>query len=147
MNVNYNNKSFLGTSLKISISVILIAGVVLFLFFLAKSTTKETEVVISSTSFEVKGMFGGVYDFDKVTAIEMEDSIPAVIVKTNGSGLGEVKKGSFKLEGLGECKLFTLSDNGPFIYVLADGKYVIMNYADKVKTEKLYNALSSAWKK
>lgn len=147
MDANYNSKSSSGLILKIALAVILIAGISLFVFFLGQSTNKETEVVITATSFEVKGMFGGTYGFDKVTAIEMKDTIPAVGKKINGSGLGEVMKGSFEVEGLGECKLYVLSKSGPFLYVLADGEYVIMNYKDKANTEMLYNNLLAKWKK
>lgn len=146
MEMSYNSKSS-GVVFKLALVVILIVGVSLFIFFLGKSTNKETEVVISDTTFEVKGMFGETFSFDKVTSIEMKETMPTIGKKINGSGLGEVSKGSFELEGLGECKLFTLSRSGPFLYILVDEKYIIINYKDKEKTEKLYNDLLVAWKK
>jgi hypothetical protein len=63
-------------------------------------------------------------------------------MKTNGAWLDESKKGYFELEGMGKCLLFSLSDEGPFVYLNVNGQYIIINYAEKSKTEQLYNDLT-----
>lgn len=144
---NSKTNTINGTVMGIILTGAILLAVGAFIFYLNGSTTKDTEIAVSDTSFEVKGMFGGVFEFDKVSSIEMKETIPAISTKINGSGLGEVCKGRFEVEGLGKCSLYILSKTGPFIYVDVDGKYVIINYKEKEKTEKLYNELLSSWKK
>jgi hypothetical protein len=144
MKTERSNKSY--TMLSVALGVIILAGVLCFIYFLGQSTTKETEVVLSDTSVEIKGMFSTSIDYEKISSVELKDNIPAIGEKTNGSAIGEVCKGNFMVDGLGECKLYILSSNGPFLYIKADGKYVIINYKDKGTTEKLYDNLLAIWK-
>jgi hypothetical protein len=127
----------------IIIMVSVLSAVSLFVLNLYNTTNKETEIVLKDDSFEVKGMFGDTFLYDRIQSVELKDTIPAIGRMANGSGLGEVQKGIFEVQGLGECKLYKFSDNGPFIYVNVSGKYVIINYKEKEKTEKLYADLKA----
>jgi len=132
---------------KFALAAIIIAGVILFIVLLGRSTNKETEVVLSDTSIEVKGMFGCLYDYDEISAVEMKDTMPPIGRKNNGSGLGEVHKGRFEVDGLGECRLYILSTQGPFLFIKTNDSYVIINYKEKEDTEKLYQDLLAKWEK
>ncbi|MBH1939998.1 hypothetical protein I5677_03690 [Mobilitalea sibirica] len=125
------------------LGAIILVGVTIFLVVLYNSTKKETEIVISDEYFEVQGMFGATYYFDDIEVIELRDTIPKITRKNNGSGLGEVKKGDFEVEGLGSGKLFILSKEGPYIYVQTKDSYVIINYKDQTKTKELYESLTT----
>jgi hypothetical protein len=89
-------------------------------------------------------MYGKTINFSDVESIELKDSMPATGAKTNGAGLGQVKKGYFDVGGIGNSLLFVHSDNGPFIFIDTKERMVIINYSDAEKTKTVYQDLMSA---
>ncbi len=122
---------------------VVIIGAVILLYVINKNVIIDTEVVVTDSSFEVKGMHGGTYELDSVTSVELKDSIPEILERTNGVAVGEVKKGNFKLKELGLCRLYLLSEKAPYLYIKVNDFYVIINYPDKARTEELYQELSA----
>jgi hypothetical protein len=135
------NKAF-GTLASVILGMIIVIGVIIFLIVLYKSTTKDTKITVSDNSIVIDGMYGDTYSLNDVTSVELKNSIPAILSKTNGSAIGEARKGYFELEYLGKCKLFTLSDEGPFVFIYINGQFIIINYKERSETEQLYNDLS-----
>ena len=122
-------------------SIILI-GSLIFVIVLFKSISKETPIVICDDYFEVDGMYGAKFNYDDITLMELRDTLPEVNNKVNGADLLEIKKGYFNVDGLGECRLYVLTNKGPFLFLMIHEKYVIINYSEKDKTEQLFNNLS-----
>ena len=134
-----------GSIISMVLGLIIFTGVILFVFVLFSRTKKESEIIINEASFEIKGMYGNTYDFDTITQIELHDVIPNVIRRDNGAGLGEIKKGHFTLEEFGKCRLFVHVDHGPYIVIISDGNYVIINLYTNEDTTKLYQDLLGNW--
>lgn len=121
---------------------ILIISLILILRFINNNAQVETLVEVEDTSFTVYGLHGYTFEYADVSSIELRDAVPAILERTNGFAVDEVRKGRFKLEELGDCILYLTVQEGPFIYVkLEDGLYVIINFADPAKTEGLYKEL------
>jgi hypothetical protein len=127
-------------------ALIIVAGVVIFVISLSGSTNEETQAVIGADSIEFTGMYGATYGFSDIAEIKLEDAMPAAGYKYDGSGLGEVKKGDWEVEGLGRCRLFVMSKTGPFIIMRTAGGYVIINFKGSEKTRELYQSLVDAVK-
>ena len=144
MKIDYSNRSY--NLLAFVLGALILAGVICFIYFLGQSTSKATEVVLSDTTVEIRGMFGTSIEYRKIDSIELKDNLPEIGRKNNGSAIGEAHKGNFTVDGLGECKLYILSSKGPYLYIKVEGKYIIMNYKDKLTTEKLYDDLLNKWK-
>ena len=144
MEKNIKNKSF-SPAISIGLAGIVLVGVVVFLIFLNISTTKEAAVIINSQTFEIKGMYGNSFSFKDVTSIELKDTIPTVGMKTNGAGLGETKKGYFEVDGIGECLLFIHINKGPYLYIKAGNRQIIINYKDEEKTKQIYQTMMASW--
>jgi Ca2+/Na+ antiporter len=123
------------------IGLISLLGAAIFLFVLVNGTKKETEVIIQGNQIVFKGQYGVTDNLKEITDIQLKDDIPAIGMKVNGAGLGEIMKGDFKVEGLGTCRLFVHSEKGPFIYMLVGGKYTIINFIDSAKTMAIYEEL------
>jgi hypothetical protein len=148
--MNMANKTkvrWTGSTVSIPLTAIILIGAFIFVYFLTASTKKEAEVVISSSGFEVKGMYGKTFSFKDVASIELKDSLPAVGNKTNGSGIGQNKKGYFDVAGMGNCLLYVNSDTGPFIYIKAGNTQIIMNYKDGEKTRQVCKDILAGWGK
>lgn len=141
-----NTKKPLFLGIAIAAVLIIVAGAAIFLTNLSNSTNEEATAVISADSVEFTGMYGATYEFSDILEISLDDTIPAAGYKYDGSGLGEVKKGDWEVEGLGRCRLFVMSKNGPFVVMRTTDRYVIVNFKDSEKTKELYNNLLEAVK-
>lgn len=124
--------------------LIVFLGVAIFLFTLISGTKKETEVIIQGNQIVFEGQFGVTDNLEEITDIQLKNELPAIGMKVNGAGLGEIKKGEYKVEGLGTCRLFVHSEKSPFIYMVVDGKYTIINFEDSAKTMAVYEELMRA---
>ncbi len=153
--VNTNNRfkidssSAKGKQHKVSIKplilgLIILLGVAIFLFILIDGTKKETEIIIQGNQIVFKGQYGVTVVLEEISDIQLKNDIPAIGIKVNGAGLGEIMKGEYKVEGLGTCRLFVHSEKGPYIYIMVDGKYTIINFKDSAKTMAIYEELKKA---
>lgn len=142
MRVGANKGSKSATIIALIIGAAMIIGVAIFIIYMNNTVEVEAEVIILDTSFEVKGMYGGTYLFNEVVSVELKDTLPKILRRSNGAAIGEVKKGDFELEDIGLCRLYLSSEEGPYVYIKVNDFYVIINYPDKGKTEKLFEDLS-----
>ena len=108
---------------------------------------RESTVEIEAHQVRISGMYGTRLDLREVTDIRIEDSIPAVKSRTNGYAFGDTLKGNFLLQDLGKGKLFIHSRKGPFVYIMTNQSYVIINYKEQDKTRQLYERLVEPWDK
>jgi hypothetical protein len=139
-----NNKKRLYSGIAIAAALIITAGVIVFLITLFDSTNEEPQTIIGADFVEFTGMYGAAYKFSDIHEIRLDDSMPAATYKYNGAGLGEVKKGDYEVEGLGRCRLFVMSETGPYVVIGTTNGYVIINYKESKKTKELYQSLQES---
>ncbi len=123
------------------IGVTVILAVTAFLIYMNKNFKVDTEIVITDTTLEVMGMYSGIFELSSVSSVELKDSLPKILERSNGAAINSVKKGDFKLEELGLCRLYLISEEGPYLYIKVNDFYVIINYQDRSRTEALYREL------
>jgi len=107
---------------------------------------RESTVGIEGHWIRIGGIYTTRIDIKEVTDIRMEDSIPAIRSRTNGYAFGDTRKGHFLLQDLGKGRLYVHSNKGPFIYILTNDSYTIVNFDSPDKTRKLFAELSEQWK-
>jgi len=113
--------------------LIVVAGITIWFL-------QPLEVIMSETYFEIKGLYGDTYDYDKVEHLERVTEIPKIIMRTNGSAIGAHLSGHFKLEKLGAATLFLNTDYKDSIYFEYEGKKIIFNDAPE-KLDEIYKTL------
>jgi hypothetical protein len=99
-----------------------------FILYLFSGTKKEAAVTVEGDKIAISGQYGVTYDIGDVSDVQLVDNVPPIGRKVNGAGLGEIKKGNFEVSGLGKCRLFIHSGNGPYIYLIVNGEYTIINF-------------------
>ena len=63
--------------------------------------------------------------------------------RTDGLGTGTIRKGYFRLRGIGTAKLMLTSDKGPYIYMRKrSGQYVVLNFGEAERTVRSYERIS-----
>lgn len=135
-------KSLLKLGLTIAFLVIVGIGVGVLLYF----SYQPTELLITEEYVQIKGMYGEKIPYTELKEVALIQEIPEITARTNGSSIGERRKGHFRLKDLGAAKLFLVSSQPPYIYLERnDKKPIIINFADKEETEKIYDDLDKAW--
>jgi hypothetical protein len=127
--------------ISIAVTIVILAAVAVFLTILFTSTNEETKAVFGEDSVQFTGMYGETYAYADISSVTLEDNIPAIGEKTNGAGLGDVKKGDWTVDGLGKCRLYVMSANGPYVVMKTNGGCVIISFKDPEKTKGLYESL------
>jgi len=117
-----------------------IAGIIMIAGFFS---TRDSKVVVTPQYIRVEGTFGVKQPINEVKDVSLKDSLPKVLYKNSGSGLGDVLKGQFTLEGLGKGRVYVNTDKPPFIYITVDKSYIIINYKDPGRTQELYKTIKA----
>lgn len=105
---------------------------------------KEPQVSITNENVQISGLYGFDIPAKDINSFVITDTLPKILLRTNGLGLGNIKKGNFKLENYGLCKLFLQVSNTPYLKIVySNDKLVYLNFKDKGKTTQLYNKLLS----
>lgn len=120
-----------------SFLLLTLVGVGVLIYF----SNQPTQFVIADGHLEIKGIYGEKIAIENINNISLKDSLPKIIIKNLGSSLGSKKKGSFRLEDIGNAKLFVDTAKPPFIYIETAEKLLILNSDDREETEELFQAL------
>lgn len=123
----------------LGLGIVLIAGALVFTMM--RGTNKETEVSVHNGAITFAGQYDASYSLNDLVDVRLQDSIPEVTYKVNGASIGEVKKGDFKVEGLGTCRLYVHTSSGPYLILQFKTATVIVNFKDAQKTQALYQSL------
>lgn len=135
-------RSLLKLGLTIAFLVIVGIGAGVLLYF----SYQPTELLITEEYVQIKGMYGEKIPYTELKEVALIQEIPEITARTNGSSIGERRKGHFRLKDLGAAKLFLVSSQPPYIYLERnDKKPIIINFADKEETERVHGELDEAW--
>jgi hypothetical protein len=136
---DHNTQTPDGKTKKSVLLIICLLSLVIFLIPAAMISygVQEPEVIISSDTVDIRGMYGTSINFKDITGIFLKDEIPPTVRKTNGFDFGSILRGDFEMEGRGKIRLFIDRKKPPFILIEGQ-KPVILNFKDSKKTEELY---------
>lgn len=123
------------------IGTLIIGGYIFAYNYFDKHAEVENEVILTDTTFQVKGFFGTAYRYEDVISVELRDDLPNIITKYKGLALGDVKKGEFNLEELGDSRLNVLTKDGPYIIIKFERMHLVIDHLDKNLTYQLYTEL------
>jgi len=93
-------------------------------------------------------MYGVKLYYEGMQVVELADNLPTITKRTNGFSLGGINKGHFKLDGVGDSRLYLRSLNPPFIHITDHmNRKVILNFKSSDETTRVYNQLTGALEK
>jgi hypothetical protein len=103
-------------------------------------------VTVRPDGLEVESLFyGKVFPASDVTGISLLSTLPRVLLKTNGFGGGASLRGHFRVEGLGDGRLYVEKGFAPYVLVRLREGFVVVNFREPEKTKALYDELARAW--
>jgi hypothetical protein len=110
------------------------------------STTRPVRVAVAPAGFEVETPFyGASFAASDITAVSQEATLPRVLLKTNGAGVAGSLRGHFRVEGLGEGRLYVEEGFAPYVLVRLRQGFVVVNFREPERTRALYDAMARAW--
>lgn len=80
----------------------------------------------------------------EVRDVALVEQLPRVLARTNGYATGETLRGWFRVEGLGEGRLYVEAEHPPFVVVKHAQGFVIVGFADAARTRQLHDQLRAA---
>ena len=89
--------------------------------------------------------YGKVFPASDITGISLLPTLPRVLLKTNGFGGGASLRGHFRVEGLGDGRLYVEQGFAPCILVRLGQRFVVINYREPERTMALYDEMARAW--
>ncbi len=130
-----------GPAFLLAAGALILAGSALALapFYLA---LRPPKVTVGPRGFEVESVFyGQEYLWSDVTEIRQEPRLPRIEARTNGFAGAGVLRGHFRLEGLGDGKLFVEQGTSPYVVVRLRSGFVILSLETPEKTRALHAEL------
>jgi hypothetical protein len=107
---------------------------------------RPPRVTVTSTGLEIETPFyGASVPVADIVAVSLETRLPRVLRKTNGFGGAGSLRGWFRLEELGEGRLYVEEGLAPYVLVRLRQGYVIVNFREPERTRALYDEMARAW--
>ena len=76
--------------------------------------------------------------------VELSNELPTIKMRTNGFSFGNIKKGFFNLDKFGKSRLLIHSDLFPYLILTKNnGDKIIINFKDKIETEKSFDNIKT----
>jgi hypothetical protein len=103
-------------------------------------------VTVRPDGLEVQSPFyGKVFPASDITGISLLPALPRVLLKTNGFGGGASLRGHFRVEGLGDGRLYVEEGFAPYVLVRLRAGFVLVNFREPERTRALYEELARVW--
>ncbi len=123
--------------LPVSIAILVFLSVFGFMWLLSR----PTKVSLSDDYLQIHGVYGEVYQWQKISSVSLHENLPVITKRTNGSDVFSNLKGHFKTEEFGAVKLFVNTKMSSYIYMETEEGIVIFNGKDLDETQYLYNEI------
>jgi len=129
---------------KYGISHYLILGIILFLLagiFLFGFMTTKTH--FEGATIRFTGMYATEMKVSEIKKVELADTIPAILMRTNGFSLGPVYKGNFRLDEFGKCRLYINAGKGKYVIITdVEGFRTILRYKRDLDSRRIFERIS-----
>lgn len=103
-----------------------------------------TKYEINNDFVKFTGKYGTEVKLSEIESVTLIDKMPVIKARTNGLGLGPIRKGVFSIEDLGRCRLLLHAEKGPFVKISTkDQGIIFVNFKDQAKTEFVYSEITA----
>lgn len=124
------------------IALVISAVIVIVVFGMIYWIAQPTDYVLGQNELRISGAYGTVIPYSDIENLELSETIPSLVKRTNGLSMGSIKKGHFKTKEKGNALLFMRSNSGPVIIIQRkEEKMVMINFAEPEETKILYQQL------
>lgn len=129
------------------ISGSLAIGTIVFVGWIAMDSFTDNSFHITEDTLEVTGPYGFEWELSAIEEIDLLDGLPEVRLKTNGTSIGGLAKGKFRLEepyGTGRLLIQNAGKTNDVIYLQTTDDFVMISRKTDEDTMDLYERLKKA---
>lgn len=106
------------------------------------TSVSEPGAVVDGENLKISTfMYDATQPLKDITDIKLSNDAPQATYKNNGIGLGSIDRGWFTVSNMGKGRLYVHMDSKPFLYITTKDSFIIINYKDAARTQKLYEEL------
>jgi hypothetical protein len=117
---------------------VVVAGVSIYM------SMQPPDTVVGFDSFYVgSGLYRNTIPYPSMQSVTLDDTLPRIGFKTNGSRIGGTMRGNFRVEGWGSARLFINRNAPPFVVITTPETHVVVNLPDPAQTRQLYTSLKA----
>lgn len=103
-----------------------------------------SKTIYGNDTIRFSGMYGFEISIGEIENFELTDEFPTIKIRTNGFSFGNIKKGFFNLDKFGKSRLLIHSDLAPYLILTKNnGDKIIINFKEKIETEKMYEKIKT----
>ena len=103
------------------------------------SQLRPARVAVAPAGFMVDTLFyGDSFAAADITAVSLETQLPRILLRTNGFAGAGTLRGHFRVEGLGDGRLYVEEGFAPYILVRLRQGFVVVNFREPERTRALY---------
>lgn len=110
------------------------------------SQIQPPRVTVGPRGFEIGTLFyGDTFAAADITGISLDSALPRVLFRTNGFAGAGTLRGRFRVEDLGDVRLFVDIGFAPYLQVRLQRDVVFINFRKPEKTLALYEEMKRVW--
>lgn len=142
---NHNPAEGMQSRLRIIVPTAIVVVVLFIVINMMLTGSQPTQYTLSNGALTISAMYGETVSLSDIKSVELKDTMPGNLIKTNGFDLSTVLKGHFSSGGT-KYMLFVDAAKPPFIYLDTASGAIILNDETADKTKTLYEQLKAAVK-
>jgi len=123
-------------------TIVVLSATGVLLFFSAQ----PTQITLQQDGIQIHGLYGEIYHWEEIDSMKLQENLPTIEMRTNGSALGNHLKGHFRTAEYGGIKLFVDSSVPAFIYMETGDGMVIFNLNTTDATREFFEKIIKEWK-
>jgi hypothetical protein len=128
------------------VSIAAIGGGGLLVLGLFWSSLRPPVVHVGPEGLRVDTLFyGATFPAGDIVSVSLEPRLPRVQMKTNGFAGAGTLRGTFRLEGWGDGRLYVDEGMSPYVVVRLRQGYAVVNFREPERTRALYEEIARQW--
>jgi hypothetical protein len=122
----------------------LVVGVIAIIALFTLYGNQDVKITLQQNDFKISGLYGVKIRYNDILQIDTLTQMPKIKMRTNGYSFGKVCKGNFKLDEVGNAKLFINFKQHPFIHLkLKSNTTLYINFKNRQKTIELFGYIQN----
>lgn len=124
------------------IGIFIFVVTLVVVIFLIQGSLAKPSYSFANNNFTISGQYGVTINLSGATVNHELSQVPTTEMKTNGSGIGKVEKGYFKISGSEVyCNVMDKDASGYILITDKQGSKYYINCASSEETTDLYNKI------
>ncbi len=128
----------------IAATVVIAIGVIVAIALMMNRDSQPAQYSIEDGQLIISCSFGVSVPVDEIGELTLTETAPEIETKTNGSGLGSMQKGEYRLVGGDNARLYIDTSIPLFVRFMHDNTVYYLNAETQEATQSLYDQIKAA---